>query len=85
MEQLPHWNQIEVHGVRHLQRVFNFANFTQALEFTVKVGHMADLQDHHPALLTEWGKVTVSWWTHTIGGLHRNDFICAALTDRLYS
>jgi 4a-hydroxytetrahydrobiopterin dehydratase len=85
MQQLPHWSLIEVHGVDHLQRVYTFANFVQALEFTEKVGLMAEEQGHHPALLTEWGKVTVSWWTHKIAGLHRNDFICAARTDRLYS
>jgi 4a-hydroxytetrahydrobiopterin dehydratase len=33
--------------------------------------------------LTEWGKVTVTWWTHKIGGLHQNDFIMAARTDEL--
>ena len=82
--QLPHWSVVEVKGVEHLQRVFSFANFTQALDFTLRVGHMADEQDHHPALLTEWGKVTVNWWTHKIGGLHRNDFVCAARTDQLY-
>jgi 4a-hydroxytetrahydrobiopterin dehydratase len=35
-------------------------------------------------LVTEWGKVTVTWWTHEIGGLHRNDFVMAAKTDRQY-
>ncbi len=85
MEQLPHWSVVEVHGVERLERVYTFGNFTQALDFTVRVGRMADEQDHHPALLTEWGKVTVSWWTHKIGGLHRNDFVCAARSDQLYS
>lgn len=67
-----------------LERVYTFGNFTQALEFTLRVGRMADEQGHHPALLTEWGKVTVRWWTHILGGLHRNDFICAAKTELLY-
>ena len=43
-----------------------------------------DEEGHHPALLTEWGKVTVTWWTHKIGGLHHNDFVMAAKTDELF-
>ena len=50
-----------------------------------RVGALAEQEGHHPALLTEWGRVTVSWWTHAIGGLHRNDFILAARTDTLYA
>jgi pterin-4a-carbinolamine dehydratase len=68
-----------------LQRVFKFKNFAQALDFTNKVGDLAEAEDHHPALTTEWGKVTINWWTHKIRGLHRNDFIMAAKTDGLYS
>ncbi len=83
-QELPHWTVISEHGVDHLERVFTFGNFAQALEFTVRVGGMAEEQGHHPALLTEWGKVTVRWWTHAIGGLHRNDYVCAARTERLY-
>jgi 4a-hydroxytetrahydrobiopterin dehydratase len=49
------------------------------------VGEVAEAEDHHPALLTEWGKVTVTWWTHAVKGLHRNDFIAAAKTDQLHS
>ena len=52
--------------------------------FANAIGGAAEEQGHHPALLVEWGKVTVSWWTHAIGGLHRNDFIMAARTDALY-
>ncbi|HVR28570.1 MAG TPA: 4a-hydroxytetrahydrobiopterin dehydratase, partial [Thermoanaerobaculia bacterium] len=55
------------------------------LDFTNKVGEIAEEEGHHPALLTEWGKVTVGWWTHKIKGLHRNDFIMAAKTDEAYS
>jgi 4a-hydroxytetrahydrobiopterin dehydratase len=65
-------------------RAFKFKNFTEALAFTDQVGEIAEEEGHHPALFTEWGKVTVRWWTHKIGGLHENDFIMAAKTDRLY-
>jgi 4a-hydroxytetrahydrobiopterin dehydratase len=48
------------------------------------VGEIAEEGGHHPLLVTEWGKVTVTWWTHKIDGLHRNDFIMAAKTEDLY-
>ena len=67
-----------------LTRQFKFKNFVQALAFANRVGDLAEQQDHHPAILVEWGRVTVSWWTHVIGGLHQNDFISAAKTDQLY-
>lgn len=81
----PHWTIVEVDGVKHLTRVFKFNDFADALAFTNKVGAIAEEEGHHPALLTEWGQVTVSWWTHKIHGLHVNDFIMAAKTDDLLS
>jgi len=78
------WDIVKVSGEEQLRKEFEFRNFAQALAFTNKVGEMAEAEDHHPALLLEYGKVTVSWWTHTIGGLHKNDFIMAALTDAAY-
>jgi 4a-hydroxytetrahydrobiopterin dehydratase len=82
--QVADWAILEVDGVKRLSRTFRFPNFVQALEFTVKVGELAEAEGHHPALLTEWGRTAVSWWTHAIHGLHRNDFIMAAKTDELY-
>jgi 4a-hydroxytetrahydrobiopterin dehydratase len=83
LPQVPDWQVVEREGVKRLERVFEFRNFAQALAFTNKVGDQAEEEGHHPALLTEWGKVTVNWWTHKIGGLHQNDFIMAARTDEL--
>jgi len=82
--EVPDWDVNEIGGIPRLERVFKFKNFTQALAFTNQVGRIAEEQDHHPAILTEWGKVKVSWWTHKIKGLHRNDFIMASKTDQLY-
>lgn len=82
--QVPDWQVVERDGIKRLERVFTFKNFAQALAFTNAVGAIAEDEGHHPAILTEWGKVTVTWWTHKIKGLHRNDFIMAAKTDRLY-
>jgi len=81
--QVPDWELVEIDGIKRLQRVFSFPDFARALDFTNSVGRLAEEEGHHPALLTEWGRTTVSWWTHKIKGLHRNDFIMAAKTDQL--
>lgn len=79
--QVPEWQIKEVDGMKRLERVFKFKNFAQALEFTNKVGAIAEKEDHHPLIILEWGRVTVQWWTHAVKGLHKNDFIMAAKTD----
>ncbi|HCU81264.1 MAG: 4a-hydroxytetrahydrobiopterin dehydratase [Anaerolineaceae bacterium] len=81
--QVPEWSILNSEGIGKLERVFEFSNFIQALEFTNDVGNLAEQENHHPAILTEWGRVTVTWWTHKIGGLHHNDFVAAAKTDKL--
>ena len=81
--EIPDWQLLERDGVARLERVFLFPSFAEALAFTNRVGALAEEEGHHPALLTEWGRVTVTWWTHKIRGLHRNDFIMAAKTDAL--
>ena len=83
MSQLAGWQILEVAGVNQLQKVYRFKNFAQALKFANQIGVIAEAENHHPAILTEWGKVTVTWWTHKIAGLHANDFIMAAKTDDL--
>ena len=83
--QVPEWEVVEKDGVKRLMRRFRFKNFAQALAFTNQVGKIAEEQGHHPNILTEWGQVTVEWWTHVIQGLHQNDFIMAAKTDQLVS
>ncbi|HEX8990320.1 MAG TPA: 4a-hydroxytetrahydrobiopterin dehydratase [Anaerolineales bacterium] len=84
MPQVPEWQVREVDGEKRLERVFKFKDFAEALAFTDKVGAIAEREDHHPLLITEWGRATVNWWTHKIHGLHQNDFIMAAKTDQLY-
>ncbi|CAN5817156.1 4a-hydroxytetrahydrobiopterin dehydratase [soil metagenome] len=82
--QIPDWEVVQIDGVNRFRRVFRFDDFASALRFTDQVGALAEEEGHHPALLTEWGRTTVSWWTHKIRGLHRNDAIMAAKTDRLF-
>jgi 4a-hydroxytetrahydrobiopterin dehydratase len=81
--QVPEWELVELDGIRRLQRVFPAEGFAGALAFTNRVAALAEAEGHHPALLTEWGRTTVTWWTHKIRGLHRNDFVMAAKTDEL--
>jgi 4a-hydroxytetrahydrobiopterin dehydratase len=85
MIQVPEWELKEIDNMPRLSKVFKFKNFAQALAFTNKVGAVAEQEDHHPLIITEWGKVTLQWWTHKIGGLHKNDFIMAAKSDELAS
>ena len=84
LPQLHEWKVNEAEGMKRLEKVFAFKNFAQALEFTNKIGAVAEEEDHHPLIVTEWGKVTINWWTHKIGGLHKNDFIMAAKSDEIY-
>ena len=81
--QIPDWQIIERDGVKRLERVYKLPNFVQALDLANRVGAAAEEEGHHPALVVEWGKLTVTWWTYKIGGLHRNDFIMARRTDAL--
>lgn len=83
IREIPGWAPVVRDGILQLERVFTFRNFAEALAFTNRVGAIAEEAGHHPALLTEWGKVTVTWWSHKIRGLHRNDFILAARTDKV--
>ena len=82
--QVPDWEIVEIDGIRRLRRAFSVDDFAQALAFTNKIGELAEAEAHHPAVLTEWGRTTVTWWTHKIKGLHRNDFVMAARTDQLF-
>jgi 4a-hydroxytetrahydrobiopterin dehydratase len=78
--QVPDWSVVDEH---HLQRTFRFPDFRQALNFTNRVGELAEEQGHHPDLCLGWGKVEVSIWTHKIDGLTESDFVLAAKIDRL--
>ena len=83
--EVPDWALVERDGILRLERIFRFPSFVEALAFTNRVGALAEAEGHHPAILTEWGRVTVTWWTHKIRWLHRNDFIMAAKTDAIFA
>ncbi len=83
--QTADWELIDPEDVPKLDRVFRFPDFAKALEFTYRVGELAESEGHHPRLTTEWGRVRVTWWTHKIRNLHRNDFVMAAKTDAIFT
>ena len=84
--QIQSWSIIkDEDGVKRLICAFAFKNYDESLKFTNIVAKLAEEEDHHPEIILEWGKVTVSWWSHKIKGLHQNDFICAAKTDELFN
>ena len=82
---LPQWRIVVVDGGQRLTRSYATLNFAAALDLANRIGALAEVADHHPLLTVEWGRATVQWWTHAIGGLHRNDFIMAARCDALVS
>ena len=83
MPQIPSWSILENDNIKRLVCSFAFLDYDQTVNFANSVTKLAEEEDHHPEIIIEWGKVTVSWWSHKIKGLHMNDFICAAKTDEL--
>ncbi|MBD3617437.1 MAG: 4a-hydroxytetrahydrobiopterin dehydratase [Gracilimonas sp.] len=74
------WKLVDDH---HLTKTYEFNNFREALDFTVKIGEMSEDEGHHPEIKLTWGKVTVTVYTHAIDGLSENDFIWAAKADQI--
>ena len=83
MPQIPSWSILENDDIKKLVCSFAFLDYDQTVNFANSVTKLAEEEDHHPEIIIEWGRVTVSWWSHKIKGLHMNDFICAAKTDEL--
>ena len=74
------WKVIED---KKIEKTYKFKNFKEALDFTNKVGELAEAEGHHPDIYLAWGKVIIYLWTHKINGLHENDFIMAAKIDKI--
>lgn len=72
------WKVVNEH---HLEKEYSFKDFKEALDFTNRVGSIAEKENHHPDIFLGWGKVKLDLWTHTINGLSENDFILAAKAD----
>jgi len=84
LSQIPSWKVFEEDNVKKIICSFIFLSYEDSLKFLNKVADLAEKEDHHPEIILEWGKVTVTWWSHKIKGLHKNDFICASKTDALF-
>ncbi len=84
LSQVPSWKVFEEDNVKKIICSFIFLSYEDSLNFLNKVADLAEKEDHHPEIILEWGKVTVTWWSHKIKGLHKNDFICASKTDALF-
>jgi len=74
------WRVVDEH---HLEKEYRVKDFREALDFTIRVGELAEQQDHHPDIYLAWGKVKLTLWTHKIDGLTESDFVFAAKADRL--
>ncbi len=74
------WEVVDGH---HLEKTYRFPDFQQALDFTVRLGALAEEVNHHPEIWLSWGRVHVELWTHKIDGLNEADFVWAAKADRL--
>jgi len=83
--EIPGWTIVELRDVKRLRRTVRVDGWEPAVAFANDVARLATEADHHPRIVIEWGKVTVDWWTHAIGGLHRNDFVMAARVNKLTS
>ncbi len=81
--EVPEWTLATGDGAPRLERAFAFNSYADAWAFVNEVAAEAEAQGHHPRLTLEWGRATVAWWTHFLGGVHRNDFIMAARTDAI--
>ncbi len=80
----PMWEVVEQGSVKHLRRSFDLPDYGDGLDLALRIGGAANAADHHPTIIIGYRKVEVDWTTHAVNGLHRNDFIMAARSDRIY-
>lgn len=86
LKEVPDW-KLEYSNTRDLYfltRTYSFQSYEVVLSFHQKVGLLAEEQQHHPEMVSQYGSVAIRWWTHTVGGVHMNDFVLAAKCDQLY-
>lgn len=67
-----------------LAKLYDFKNYYQTMAFVNALAWISHREDHHPDLGVHYNKCRVEYWTHAIGGLSENDFICAAKADALF-
>ena len=83
MRKLRDWRLEQHNGIWRLAKTYATANFLQALALAERVARLAEAENHQPEIVIAWGSCSVSWWTHTLRGVHDNDLRMAAATDEL--
>jgi 4a-hydroxytetrahydrobiopterin dehydratase len=81
----PAWEIVQEPSGPRLHRAFPYEDWPTAMNFATRISEQAAFENHHPVITISWGRVSVVWWTHVIGGLHRNDFIMACRTDHIFA
>jgi 4a-hydroxytetrahydrobiopterin dehydratase len=75
----PGWRVVDD---RKLEKEYRFKDFREALDFVDRLGEAAEAQGHHPDVFLAWGRVVVTLWTHSAGGVTAADLTLAAEADR---
>lgn len=84
LTQLDNWQLHNKNKINQIIKTFEFKDYISAQNYSNMIAELAEQENHHPCICIEWGKVTITWWTHSIHGLFINDFIMAARCDRAY-
>jgi 4a-hydroxytetrahydrobiopterin dehydratase len=84
LSEVEGWEVITESGIQKLKRKFITRIFKRSMLFTNKVADLAEEVDHHPQIIVEFSSVTILWWSHTVEGLHKNDFILAGRSSELF-
>jgi len=84
LKELNDWQLIVEQCIPKIMKSYHFKDFNSATHFATKIAELAEIENHHPRICIEWGKVNIDWWTHSLSGLFINDFIMAARCDKTY-
>ena len=79
------WMLVVEDNTPKLTKVYKFANFEEAQDYTNKVSRLAEDVGHHPVIVLQWGSVRVTWWSHKIKNIHPLDLILAERCDNAYN
>ena len=85
IESSEEWVLVDEDNIRKLPKVYKFANFQEAQDYTHKVSRLAEDVGHHPVIVLQWGSVRVTWWSHKIKNIHPMDLILAERCDVAYN
>ena len=84
LPEIPDWQLCNDNGINKLQKIYTTQSYQQAINLTIAIAKLAELENHHPKITLEYSQVTVQWWTHILNGLHKNDVIMAAKTSEIF-